>query len=110
MGKIRNSHKHLVIKSECRPMYKWENNTKRILKKMGMRCALHSSGLRQDPLHTLVNKEINLQCEKPLTSCRLCSIELVSLLFLRVLNLKNKATILYKGLTISHDHITCTIN
>jgi len=35
-----------IIKSEGRPMYKWENNTKGILKKMCMRCALHSSGLR----------------------------------------------------------------
>jgi hypothetical protein len=90
VGKIRNSHKCLIIKFEGRPTYKWENNTKRILKKMDMRCALYSSGLRQDPLHTLVNTKINLHGEKLLTSCRLCSMELVPFWFLRVLNLKIK--------------------
>jgi len=40
-GKDQKFTPCLVKKSEGRPMYKWENNTKRILKKMGMRCELH---------------------------------------------------------------------
>ena len=101
MGKIKNSHKHLLIKSVGTPTYKCESNTKRILKKMGMRCALHSSGLRQDPLHTLVNTKINLHGKKPLTNCRLRSMELVPLLFLRFLNLKIKRQFCTRALPLA---------
>lgn len=77
---------------------------------MGMRCELHSSGLRQDQLHTLVNTRINLRGEKaPYKLQALLHGVSVSSVF-KSSELKNKVSVLYKGHTVSHDHINFTIN
>lgn len=78
--------------------------------KIGMKCELPSSGLRQDPLHTLVNTKINLRGEKAPYKLQDLLHGISASFVLKSSELKNKVSILYKGHTISHGHINFTVN